>query len=69
MKGNDTCSGSTNTRIVEDAACSDSEAAPSPHVLPPPTVDQIRWDGRDAEAHALIALSIKCTIIPHIESF
>ena len=37
-------------------------------VLPPPTVDQTRWDGRDAQAHALIALSVKRTIIPHIRS-
>ena len=24
------------------------------------------WDSRDAHAHALIALSMKCVIIPHI---
>ena len=46
----------------------DSDAAPAPVVLPPPTVDQTRWDGRDAQAHALIALSVKRTIIPHIWS-
>ena len=53
---------------LKDAAGSNSEAAPAPQVLPPPTVDQIRWDGRDAQAHALIALSVKHTIIPHIWS-
>ena len=41
---------------------------PAPQVLPPPTVDQTRWDGRDAQAHVLIALSVKRTIIPHIWS-
>ena len=33
-----------------------------------PTVEQLRWDGRDAQAHALIALSVKRAIIPHIRS-
>ncbi|MDM1534572.1 hypothetical protein, partial [Myroides marinus] len=32
----------------------------------PPTVEQTRWDGRDANAHALIALSVKHGIILHI---
>ena len=31
-----------------------------------PTQDQRRWDGRDAKSHALIALSMKRSIIPHI---
>ena len=35
---------------------------------PPLTAEQIRWDGRDAQAHALIALSVKRAIIPHIRS-
>ncbi|MDM1593370.1 retrotransposon gag domain-containing protein, partial [Escherichia coli] len=34
----------------------------------PPTVEKTRWDGRDANAHALIALSVKRGIIPHIRS-
>jgi len=42
--------------------------APPPHVLPPPIVEQTRWDGKDAQAHALIMLSVKRTIIPHIWS-
>ena len=33
-----------------------------------PTAEQGRWDGRDAQAHALIALSVKRTMIPHIRS-
>ena len=34
----------------------------------PPTAEQIRWDGKDVQAHALIALSVKRSIIPHIRS-
>ena len=30
--------------------------------------EQARWDVRDAQAHALIALSVKRTITPHIHS-
>ena len=33
-----------------------------------PTAEQLCWDGRDAQAHALIALSIKRSMIPHIRS-
>ena len=33
-----------------------------------PTAEQLRWDGKDAQAHALIALSVKRAIIPHIRS-
>ena len=35
---------------------------------PPLTAEQICWDGKDAQAHALIALSVKRAIIPHIFS-
>ncbi|MCO5600505.1 hypothetical protein L7F22_054618 [Adiantum nelumboides] len=31
-------------------------------------VEQARWDVKDAQAHALIALSVKRTITPHIRS-
>ncbi|MCO5547872.1 hypothetical protein L7F22_001324 [Adiantum nelumboides] len=31
-----------------------------------PTAEQARWDVKDAQTHALIALSVKCTITPHI---
>ena len=68
VKGNDTCPGSTNTGTIEDVAGSNSDAPPVPQVLPPPIVDQTRWDGRDAQAHALIVLSVKRTIIPHNQS-
>ena len=33
-----------------------------------PNAAQLRWDGRDAHAHALIVLSVKRAIIPHIRS-
>ncbi|KAH7314408.1 hypothetical protein KP509_21G002000 [Ceratopteris richardii] len=33
-----------------------------------PTIEQLRWDGRDAHTHPLIALSVKRAIIPHILS-
>ena len=33
-----------------------------------PTAEQARWDGKDAQAHALIALSVKRNITPHIRS-
>ena len=34
----------------------------------PPTPVQVRWHAKDAQAHALIALSVKKAIIPHIRS-
>jgi transposase InsO family protein len=34
----------------------------------PPIPEQVRWDAKDAQAHALIALSVKRAIIPHIRS-
>ena len=33
-----------------------------------PTSSQLKWDGKDAQAHALIALSVKRHIVPHIRS-
>ncbi|MCO5563014.1 hypothetical protein L7F22_016650 [Adiantum nelumboides] len=33
-----------------------------------PTTEQARWDVKDAQVHALIVLSVKCTITPHIRS-
>ena len=33
-----------------------------------PIAEQLRWDGRDAQAHPLIALSVKRSMIPHIRS-
>ena len=33
-----------------------------------PTAEQSHWDGRDAQAHALIALLVKRSMVPHIPS-
>ena len=50
---------------VEDVTGSSTLVAP---VRAPPLTEQICWDGKDAQAHALIALSVKRAIIPHIRS-
>ena len=55
-----------DTSSVEDDAGSSSSVAPVR--VPPPTAEQSRWDGKYAQAHALLALSIKRAIIPHILS-
>ena len=49
---------------VEDVAGSSTAAATIR--APPPTAEQSHWDGKDAQAHALLALSVKRAIIPHI---
>ena len=51
---------------IEDATGSIFIVAPI--LAPWPNAEKLCWDGRDAQAHALIALSIKCTIVPHIRS-
>ena len=56
----------SDTGSVEDVAGSSSSVAPVR--VPPPTAEQSRWDGKDAQAHALLALSVKRAIIPHIRS-
>ena len=45
-----------------------SSSTPHATIAPLPTAKQIHWDGRDAEAHALIALYVKRSMIPHIRS-
>ena len=40
-----------------------NNASSSPHQS---TSSQLKWDGKDAQAHALIALSVKCHIVSHI---
>ena len=65
-----------NSSIVEDGASSCIVAATvgalgfgtSRAAAVLPTLEQSRWDGRDVQAHALIALSIKHTMVPHIRS-
>ena len=64
-----TSTGSTSTGdagAVEDAIGSTSIAAPI--YAPRSIVEQLCWNGRDAQAHALLALSVKHAIIPHIRS-
>ena len=51
---------------VEDVAGSSTVAKTIR--APPPTAEQICWDGRDVQAHALLALSVKHAIILHILS-
>ena len=52
--------------VVEDVAGSSLLARSFSPPPPPPTIEQIFWDSKDAQVHALLALSIKCNIIPHI---
>ena len=52
------------TGDIEDVTCSSTAATTIR--TPPPTAEQSRWDGKDAQAHALLALSVKRAIIPHI---
>ena len=55
-----------STGIMEDdSGASSSMAAP---IVVPATQEQRRWDVRDAQEHALLALSVKHGIIPHIRS-
>ena len=35
----------------------------------PPTMELNKWDGRDVNAYALIALSMKCGIIPQMHLY
>ncbi|MCO5555974.1 hypothetical protein L7F22_009518 [Adiantum nelumboides] len=51
---------------VVDVAGPSTRIAAARSVLP--TAEQDRWDVKDAQAHALIALSAKCIITPHIHS-
>ena len=64
VQGFDVRPGSVDSGTVEDVAGTSTVRAAA--VLP--TAEQVRWDGRDAQAHALIALSVKRTIVPHIRS-
>ena len=54
--------GSVDYGTIENVASTSTSGAAA--VLP--TIKQVHWDGRDAQAHALITLSMKHTIVPHI---
>ena len=64
VQGFDVHPGSVDSGTVEDVAGTSTSGAAA--VLP--TIEQVHWDGRDAQAHALIALSVKHTFVPHIRS-
>ena len=51
--------------IIESDGVSSSSTNATPY---PPTQEQLRWDGKDAQAHPLIALLMKHHIVLHIQS-
>ncbi|MCO5586209.1 hypothetical protein L7F22_040148 [Adiantum nelumboides] len=65
-KGINVRPGSVDVADVVDVAGPSTRIAAARSVLP--TAEQARWDVKDAQAHALIALSVKRTITPHIRS-
>ena len=54
------------SRTYATATGASSSSTPRVVAAPLPTTKQSSWDGRDAQAHALIVLSIKCFVVPHI---
>ena len=52
---------STSQSTLTDTGSSSSTVTSST----PPTQEQLRWDGKEAQSHALIALSVKRQIVPH----
>ncbi|MCO5558080.1 hypothetical protein L7F22_011656 [Adiantum nelumboides] len=66
VQGIDVRPGSVDVADVVDVAGPSTRTVAARSVLP--TAEQARWDVKDAQAHALIALSVKRTITPHIRS-
>ncbi|MCO5571414.1 hypothetical protein L7F22_034130 [Adiantum nelumboides] len=66
VQGIDVRPGSVDVAEVVDVAGPSTRIAAARFVLP--TAEQARWDAKDVQAHALIALSVKRTITPHIHS-
>ncbi|MCO5558339.1 hypothetical protein L7F22_011920 [Adiantum nelumboides] len=64
VQGIDVRPGSVDVVEVVDVASPSTRIAAARSILP--TTEQARWDVKDAHAHALIALSVKRTITPHI---
>ncbi|MCO5552410.1 hypothetical protein L7F22_005921 [Adiantum nelumboides] len=64
VQGIDVHPGSVDVAEVVDVAGPSTRIAAARSVLP--TAEQARWDAKDAQAHALIVLSVKRTITPHI---
>ncbi|MCO5603066.1 hypothetical protein L7F22_057210 [Adiantum nelumboides] len=66
VQGIDVQPGTMDVAEVVDVAGPSTRTAAARSVLP--TAEQACWDVKDAQAHALIALSVKRTITPHIRS-
>ena len=64
VQGIDVCSGSVDFGTIENVASTST----SNFATALSTFEHVHWDGKDAQAHALLALSVKCVIIPHIHS-
>ncbi|MCO5553095.1 hypothetical protein L7F22_006617 [Adiantum nelumboides] len=66
VQGIDVRPGTVDVAEVVDVAGPSTRIAAARSVLP--TTEQAHWDIKDAQAHALIALSVKRTSTPHIRS-
>ncbi|MCO5550153.1 hypothetical protein L7F22_003635 [Adiantum nelumboides] len=66
VQGIDVRPGSVDVAEVVDVAGPSTKIAAARSILP--TAEQARWDVKDAQVHASIALSVKRTITPHIRS-
>ena len=64
VRGLDVRLGFVDAGSIEDVVGSSSSTV----VVVLPTTKQARQDDKDTQAHALITLSIKCNITPHIRS-
>lgn len=59
---------SANFPVALGAGNATISSSSSTSALSPPTQEHVRWDGRDAQALALIVVSLERGIIPHIRS-
>ena len=63
----------TCAKSQDDDSATTSTITYGRRIPPPPPVPsteaQQKWDEKDAKAHAMISLSVKTDIIPHIRSF
>ncbi|MCO5603068.1 hypothetical protein L7F22_057212 [Adiantum nelumboides] len=66
VQGIDVRPGTMDVAEVVEVAGPSIRTAVARSVLP--TAEQAHWDVKDVQAHALIALSVKRTITPHIRS-
>ena len=64
--GSDECLASSSSPNSPSRSGTDTNNASSSTQLS--TSSQLKWDGKDAQAHALIVLSVKRHIVPHIRS-